>query len=76
MHKRRIVTKTGITFHGRILARSAGLLWEVFPFPGISAQEPGYIKRRRIRAHDYSHIAKQRKRIGGRENGRQKQGTC
>ena len=54
MYERRIVTRSGITFHDRISARGAGLLWKVFLFPGKSAQEPEYIQRRKKTAHDYT----------------------
>ena len=54
MYERRIVTRSGITFHDRPAAYSADLLWKVFPFPGKSAQEPEYIQRRKKTAHDYT----------------------
>lgn len=60
MYERRIVTRSGITFHDRISARGAGLLWKVFPFPGKSAQEPESIQRRKKTAQDYTNIPESR----------------
>ena len=59
MYERRIVTKSGITFHDRISARSAGLSWKVFPFPGMSAQEPGIYSAAET-APDLSNLGKKR----------------